>query len=213
MVSENTGLETLQDIRKMMERSSRFISLSGWSGVAAGTSALAGAFFARKAIADYYHNYDAGGAGCADCLAQTLIRIAVIVFITALVSAFLFTWFRSRREGVAFWGSAARRLLWNTAIPMAAGGVLVLRLISLKMYLLIGPVSMIFYGLALINGSRYTLGEVRYLGYSFLILGLISTWFPGETLYFWAFSFGILHIIYGISMWWKYERIPVRVIS
>jgi hypothetical protein len=77
---------------------------------------------------------------------------------------------------------------------------------ELKQYDLIPAASLIFYGLALINGSKYTLGEVRYLGFAQLITGFIALWFVGSGLYFWAFGFGILHIIYGVAMWWKYER-------
>ncbi len=190
----------------MMERSSRFISLSGWSGISAGCSALAGAFFARQSIENYYANAYGTSAQCSECLEAQLIRIAAIVFLAALVSAFVFTWLRSRKEGVPIWGLAAKRLLWNTLLPMLAGGVLILRLIQLKEYALVGPASLVFYGLALVNGSRFTLGEVRYLGYAILATGLISCWYPEKTLYFWGFGFGILHIIYGFSMWWKYER-------
>jgi hypothetical protein len=72
---------------------------------------------------------------------------------------------------------------------------------------LIAPTCLLFYGLALINASRYTLGEIRYLGCCELILGIISLWVPGYGLIFWAAGFGVLHIIYGIIMWWKYERV------
>src|ERR1700744_2877545 len=51
-----TSLEALKDIRQIMERSGRFISLSGWSGVAAGCWALAGAAIARSELAAYPEN-------------------------------------------------------------------------------------------------------------------------------------------------------------
>ena len=76
---------------------------------------------------------------------------------------------------------------------------------ELKQYDVIAGGSLIVYGLALINGSKYTLGEIRYLGYAELITGIISLWLPEYGLYFWAFGFGLLHIIYGFTMWWKYD--------
>jgi hypothetical protein len=71
---------------------------------------------------------------------------------------------------------------------------------------LIAPGCLIFYGLALVNASKYTLKEVRYLGYGQMILGIINLWFIGYGIFFWAIGFGVLHILYGTMMWWKYEK-------
>jgi hypothetical protein len=205
MTTSNQNLEALQDIRKMMERSSRFISLSGWSGVSAGICALIGAWVARQKISDYYNEYS-GPESCPACLKNELIIIASVVFVAAFASASFFTWMKSKRDGVAIWGPAARRLLWNTLLPMIAGGFVILRLMELKQYDLIPSLSIIFYGLALVNGSKFTMGEVRYLGYCQIITGLIGLWLVRSGLYVWAFGFGVLHIVYGIAMWWKYDR-------
>lgn len=204
-MSQDSNLETLQDIRKMMERSSRFISLSGWSGISAGVCALIGAFVANQRITAYYENYS-NTERCPACLKSELITVAVIVFIVAFCSASFFTWIKSRKDGVAIWGKASRRLLWNTLLPMIAGGFILWRMIVLKQYDLIAASSLIFYGLALVNGSKYTMGEIRYLGYLQIITGIIGLWLVRSGLYIWALGFGVLHIVYGISMWWKYDR-------
>ena len=216
MENQVHGLETLQDIRSMMEKSSRFISLSGWSGIAAGICALIGAGLAYPEIVAYrvaksgtelvdpLRDYSAGDSH--DRLEQKLIIIAAVVFITAFISAFLFTYFRSRKTGIPIWGGSARRLMWNTVLPMVTGGLVILKMLELGYYELIAPCCLIFYGLALVNGSKYTLGEVKYLGYGQVVLGIMNLWLLGYGLYFWAAGFGILHIIYGILMWWKYER-------
>ncbi|HUQ64913.1 MAG TPA: hypothetical protein VM101_02090 [Flavitalea sp.] len=199
------NLDAIKDIRNIMERSSRFISLSGWSGVAAGICALTGSWVAKSRIEQYL---DAGstGSGCLTCLRDELVIIAVTVFTGALASAFSFTYIKSKKEGVALWGIAARRLLWNTLLPMMAGGVLIWKMIEIGYYDMVAPATLIFYGLALVNGSKYTMGEVRYLGYGQIITGIIALFIVSRGLYAWAFGFGILHIIYGITMWWKYER-------
>ncbi|TDW99444.1 hypothetical protein [Dinghuibacter silviterrae] len=201
----SSHLDTLKDIRNMMERSGRFISLSGWSGIAAGSWALAGAYLASREF-----RYLRGGeidwtVGLAHLRARLMV-MGLCIFVGALASAFAFTYARSRKQGVPIWGSAARRLLWNTMLPMLAGGVLVLRLLYLELGGLVAPVCLLFYGLALVNGSKYTLGEVRYLGYALILLGAINCWVPGYGLYFWAVGFGVLHIVYGIWMWRKYEK-------
>lgn len=204
------NLEALKDIRKMMERSGRFISLSGWSGIAAGSSALIGAWLAYQRIGDYYSVDYSSGSYCPSCLKNDLILIAAGVFIVAFATATFFTFLKSKREGVAIWGNAARRLLWNTLLPMAAGGVMLWRMMELKQYELIAPGSLIFYGLALINGSKYTMGEVRYLGYAEILTGIVALWTISGGLFSWAFGFGVLHIVYGVAMWWKYDRSSVR---
>ena len=200
-----SNLEAIKDIKKIMERSSRFISLSGWSGVAAGICALVGSWVAYNRIADYL-NDRGDAAGCGECLKNELLVIGVVVFVAGLAAAFIFTWLRSKKDGVTIWGSAPRRLLWNTLFPMLVGGILILKMIDLGYYDLIVPATLIFYGLALVNGSKYTMGEVRYLGYAEIITGLISLLVLSRGLYIWAFGFGVLHIIYGVAMWWKYER-------
>lgn len=204
MDSQRQSLADIQDIKRIMERSSRFISLSGWSGIAAGVCALCGAWVAKYYISHYQAaSQDRLGNAL---LEGTLLLVAGATFISAFISAFVFTYTRSRREGVAVWGNSARRLMFNTAIPLAAGAFVVYRMLGLGEYGLIAPSCLIFYGLALVNGSKYTLGEVRYLGYFQIILGIINLWMPGNGLLFWALGFGILHIIYGAVMWWKYER-------
>lgn len=206
MNTTDQNLEALRDIRSMMERSSRFISLSGWSGIAAGICALVGASLASNRINEYYEEEFTDNGVCPSCLQEDLLLIAGGVFISAFITAMFFTYLKSKKEGTPIWGNAARRLLWNTLLPMLAGGVLLVRMMELKHYELIAPASLIFYGLALINGSKYTMGEVRYLGCAQILTGFVALWAPHSGLYCWAFGFGVLHILYGIGMWWKHER-------
>jgi hypothetical protein len=203
------SLETLHDIKRMMERSSRFISLSGWSGIAAGSCALVGAGMAHRRIVHYYQTEYQKVAGATQDLKYDLILIAALTFTAAFVFAIFFTFLKSKKEGVAIWGATARRLMWNTFLPLAAGGFLIWHLIENNIYGIVAPACLIFYGLALINGSKYTMGEVRWLGYGELILGIVNLWYPGKGMIFWTLGFGLLHIIYGFAMWWKYERTSV----
>jgi len=214
MDSQHQPLEALQDIRRMMERSSRFISLSGWSGISAGICALGGAWAAYNRLNEYApvtgeinYNNPAPLNTRGETLLTDLIWIAVITFLAALLSAFIFTYLRSRRNGVPIWDRTVQRLTWNTLLPMTAGGLLILRAIQWHYFVFVAPGCLIFYGLALVNASKYTLGEVRWLGYGQIILGIINLWVTGASLYFWAAGFGVLHILYGAMMWWKYERV------
>jgi hypothetical protein len=204
----------LHDIKQMMERSSRFISLSGLSGIAAGICALTGAWFARDVIEENRYavsdlrstisNTDTILHG--DFVNSTLLQIATLTFIAAFLLAFLFTYRRSKKTDVPIWGTTAKRLLINVSIPMITGGIFLIALISNGTYGFIAPGCLIFYGLGVLNASKYTLPETRYLGYSEILLGLINLLYVGYGLYFWATGFGLLHIAYGAFMWWKYER-------
>jgi hypothetical protein len=210
MTEQNQPFETLQDIKQMMEKSSKFISLSGWSGVAAGTCALIGAFVIKgitnnfEGMADLTADDPRAGESVMNIMMITMIGLAV--FVGALALSIFFTYKRSKKTGVPMWGKVARRLMWNTAIPIIVGGIFIIRLLELKLLGLVAPACLLFYGLGLINGSKYTLGEVRYLGYGQILLGFINLWMIGYGLYFWMAGFGVLHIVYGIIMWWKYER-------
>ena len=201
----------LQDIRKMMEQSSRFISLSGLSGIAAGICALAGAWVANSLIndsvsmssADPVNNPDSILHG--DFINSRLLQLAFVTFIAAFLSAFIFTYRRSKKTNVPIWGTTAKRLMINVSVPMIAGGIFLLALIKNGVYDFVAPGCLIFYGLGVLNASKYTLPETRYLGYGEIILGLVSLYFTSDGLYFWAAGFGVLHIVYGIYMWLKYE--------
>lgn len=218
MSENNQTLDTLKDIRNMMDRSSRFISLSGWSGVAAGCCALAGAWYAygvietgkqqqsslRKGVENTYEN---DSINVLEYIGSSkLIGIALLTLFSAIVLAFLFTWMRSRKTGVPIWGITARRLTFAIGLPLLVGGIYMLKLMEAGAFGMIAPGCLLFYGIGLVSAAKYTLGEIRWLGYGQIVTGIVNLFFAGYGLYFWAFGFGVLHIFYGLIMWWKYER-------
>jgi len=209
MSNQQETLDDLKHIKRMMERSSRFISLSGFSGIAAGICALVGAWLAHKKIYCWV-NGDCTIGGLFDTvgikLLNDLIWIAAITFLCAFISAFIFTYLRSKKDNTPIWGATTIRLFWNMVIPFTAGAIFIIKMMQLGEFELVAPACLIFYGLALVNASKYTLGEIRYLGYGQLVLGIINLWLIAYGLYFWAIGFGVLHIVYGIWMWNKYER-------
>ena len=213
MDSQKEPVQALEEIKQMMDRSSRFVSLSGWSSIAAGICGLIAAWLAGKKFNEYstsINKYETKSSYTRDAdllrLDRELLVLGVITFIAAFVFAFLFTYLRSRKNGVPVWGFTARKIMINMAIPMTAGGLFIWRITDFGLYGLVAPASLVFYGLALINASKFTILEVRYLGYFQLLLGIINLWAPGYGLHFWAAGFGLLHVICGIVVWNKYER-------
>lgn len=213
MENSKEHLQTLTDIRSMMERSSRFISLSGLSGVFAGIFALIGAFLAYARMGSYSENYRTmmqmdhdGRVELVNEMIYYLFCVAASVLIASLLVGTLLTMRNSRKRGIKIWDSTAKRLLINLAIPLFTGGMFCLVLLYHGDIGLIAPATLIFYGLSLINASKYTLNDIRYLGVCEIILGLVSSFYIGYGLIFWAFGFGVLHIVYGSVMYFKYER-------
>lgn len=208
MNKQEEQLNALNDIRNMMDRSSRFISLSGLSGVFAGATGLVGAYLAKIEL-DAYLKGDYGfGLDAVSDIEFKLLQIGLMVLIVAIAGGLVFTLRRTKKKGLPFWSKTAKSLLFNLALPLATGGLFVLALLFSHPYssTLIAPSCLIFYGLALVNASKYTYTDIRFLGICEIILGLICIFYVGYGLYFWAFGFGVLHILYGLIMYFKYER-------
>jgi hypothetical protein len=204
-------LAQLTEIRAIMERSSRFLSLSGLSGVGAGVVALAGA-----GVGYWWLDQQFGSGGFARLASGTeaersaalpfLMGLAGAMVVAALIVAFFFTQRRAAQQGVTLWGTAARRLALSLTAPLVAGGVFCLALYGHGAVALIVPAMLLFYGLALLSASKYTLNEIRALGYLQAALGLASLTAPGFGLAFFAAGFGVAHIGYGLLMFNRYER-------
>lgn len=200
-------LKDLNEIKHLMNKSSRFMSLSGLSGILAGIYALTGAFFVNRIINNikeqsnvierYIIKFDS---------VLTLVLIAFGVLFLSIVTAIYLSWKKAKKHDEKLWDSASRRLLINFLIPLITGGFFVIFLIEKEMFTLVAPLTLAFYGLALVNASKYTLGYIRYLGITIIILSLISLWFIGYGLLFWSLGFGVCHIIYGTLMYFKYDN-------
>lgn len=205
-------LDDLTQIRALMERSSRFISLSGLSGVVAGLSALVGAlalclYLGQFPTDDYLLNQLFTGPQGIEWNVFLFMAIdGGLIVLVALMGAYYFTNRKAQRQQQRIWSPASRRLMAHMAIPLAAGGLLCLILVYHRDLIYVAPVTLIFYGLALVNASKYTLDEILYLGISEVALGLVATFYYGNGLIFWMLGFGILHIVYGGLMYFRHER-------
>lgn len=201
-MSQEKYLNDIKDIRRMMDRSSQFLSLSGLSGILAGVYALVGAFIVHRLIANHHSRY----VYIESRTFKLILLTAAIVLIASLLTAILFSIRKAKKNEEQIWNATSKRMAINFMIPLIAGGIFSFLLIRHEYYGLIGPVTLIFYGLACVNASKYTISDIRYLGITEIILGLIAVEFPGNSLYFWAIGFGFFHILYGAIMYVKYDR-------
>ena len=214
MDKRNEQLEHLREIRSLMERSSRFISLSGLSGIAAGIFALIGAaavyvYFDIFPFDDHLVYYadvvEAERSWGMDYLTFFFLD-AALVFTFAVAGGIFFTTRKAKQKGQKIWDKVTQKLLLNLLIPLAAGGIFCLALMKHGEFGLVAPATLVFYGLALVNAGKYTWSDIHYLGLSEIVLGLIASFYIGYGLEFWAIGFGVLHIIYGTIMYFKYEK-------
>lgn len=204
------SLRDLAEIRGLMDEATRFISLSGLSGVSAGVVALGGAALT-------YTYLQGQGIYEAALLPMrrvpvtpnqllVLVGLALLILLVAAGAAAFFTVRRARRQGQRVWTRPARRLALNLLIPLGAGAIFCVQLAWHGLGGLVAPATLVFYGLALLNAGKYTLREIRYLGLSEIGLGLLAGFWPGYGIFFWAVGFGILHIAYGTVMYLRHER-------
>ena len=197
--------EDLHTIREIMERSSKFLSLSGLAGIFAGACALIGAAIAWFFILDseiiqyneYKQNSDIGFYLALD---------AVLVLVFALLGAVYFSYRKASKAGQKLWTKSTQRLLIHLMIPLVSGGIFSLILIYRNNLELVIPVMLIFYGLSLVNAGKFTFGEIHNLGLTQIVFGILALIFTNQGLLFWTLGFGLMHIVYGMVMYYRHER-------
>jgi hypothetical protein len=200
MDNNKEHLNNLSEIRSLMERSSTFISLSGLSGICAGIIGIIGWYISFSRI----NTFDITKSKSEIIMFFFLLSAALLVSVFAVT--IYFTVRKAKRKGLPVWNSSARRLVVNLFIPLIAGGVFCLILVHHELYFLIPAAMLLFYGLALLNAGKYTLHEISLLGISEIILGLLAAMWIESGLLFCALGFGIMNIVYGAVMYFKYER-------
>ena len=192
-------LDDISQIKDLMNRSSRFISLSGLSGILAGLYAIVGATVAYLFLLPEPNDSVTLHSWNFKVIVAILIAVAVFSFVTA----YMLTTRQAKKNNEKIWDDTTKRLLVNFFIPLVTGGIYILIKLNSQHYGLTASLMLIFYGLALVNASKYTIGNVKYLGYAQIVLGLVCAAFPGYGFWFWVLGFGILHIVYGSMMFLK----------
>lgn len=208
MKEQKDYTQDLAEIRSMMERSSKFLSLSGWSGIMAGVYALAGAYIAYA----YFHftpdeiTYNPAYSGSESSNLPNVIALAVGILVLAVGTATFLSYKNAVAKGEKVWNAASRQLLVNMAVPLSAGGIVLLIFISQGLIGLLAPFSLLFYGIALFSAGKFTYEALKFLGMILIGLGLISMYVIEYSILLWGVGFGIVHIAYGIYLHFKYER-------
>jgi hypothetical protein len=205
MKEEKDYTRDIAEIRSMMERSTKFMTLTGWPGIMAGIYALAGAFIAWKVFGfnpdELLYRHPDSGSGYLNVFVLSGIVLAMAI-VTAILDAYL----KAGKKGEKAWNAQSKRLLLNMSAPLITGGILIMALIADGLIGLVPPLTLIFYGLSLFIAGNFTFNAVRILGIVEMTLGLISCYLVKYELLIWAIGFGLAHMVYGIYMHYKYER-------
>lgn len=213
-------LNHLKEMRNIMERSSRFFSLSGLSGILVGIYAIIAAFIAYILIYSKSQSDSLSQSVFRDDYIDYVVRIynidlylmvlGAVTLGISLLTVIFFSKRKANKTNESIWNSSSKLLVWNLMLPLAVGGCFGLICMYKGWFGIVGPITLIFYGLALINASKYTFGDIQLLGCIECLLGLISLLHIGYGLIFWAIGFGIMHIIYGTLIYFKYERNEIK---
>ncbi|MCW2261101.1 MULTISPECIES: hypothetical protein [Sphingobacterium] len=199
-------VKEIASIRNLMEKSSKFISISGISSVLIGTYALLGAAYAyyevygfdsQMGYRDHYVNEP--------LIIMKLLTTAILVLIASIFTGVFMAIKKAKANRQNIWNTTSRALFFAMAVPLCTGGLFAIIAIFKENYAVVSSILLIFYGLALTAGSHYTFSEIKGLGILEIVLGLLALLFPGNGIIFWALGFGVLHIIYGVIVHKKYE--------
>jgi heme/copper-type cytochrome/quinol oxidase subunit 2 len=207
-------LSTLNEIRDMMQKSSKFLTLSGMSAVLVGIYACVAAVIAcnilgsESGLVPDFADFPQLRVNMSRRLQMMEFSAAVLILLCiGTVYAFSCRKAKKQQNPLVF-NITARRFLWSFFLPLIVGGILCLALIYKQEYGLMSDVMLIFYGIALVNASSYTYSNTRFLGYAELALGLTGSFIDGHALLFWMLGFGVFHIVYGVFVYLKYDRTP-----
>lgn len=208
-MNKDKALQSVNEIRELMERSTKFVSLSGLAAILAGIYSLIGFWLAVHLLG----SRQLGMNGMQNVIEvntpmklKIIVGLAFAVVVASALTAFFLSLYKSRRTKQKLLSKLTLRILWNFAVPLCTGGLFCIALLYHQYYGLTSSVMLLFYGLALINVSKYTFSNVGWLGYAFLLLGIVDSFIQGYALLFWVVGFGGFHIIYGILFYLLYER-------
>lgn len=207
MNNENLNpADTLNEIKDMMERSSKFISLSGLSGIIIGILAIVtvSGYCQIYGINPFNLDYEVLRSLPTEHYRNALLAAAVLFAVSVTIACILAI-NKARRMNQQVWGMASKKLFVNMFVPLSVGAVFCL-VVFQKYPDLVLPLSLVFYGMSLFNASKYTHEAIRSMGMAEMLLGLLCLLFMKYHIVFWTVGFGLLHVVYGTFMYVRNEQ-------
>lgn len=196
-MNKDKALESVNEIKELMEKSSKFLSFSGIIAIMAGIYSLAGAYLAVRITSQQPTSIRE---------LEHLIIVASLVLVTSATTACILSYYKSKKMKQPFFSKLTYRAFWNFSLPMLTGGIFCISVLGHGYFALLSSIMLLFYGLTLVNVSKFTYSNIAWLGYAFICLGILDSFFEGHALLFWTIGFGGFHLLYGILFYLHYER-------
>jgi hypothetical protein len=181
------AMDNLRYIRETMERATAFTGISGWGGIAIGTTALMASFIAAL---------------------QPSFKAWLAIWIAeGLISLLIAGWSMDRKARAAqmpLVSGPGRKAVFSLSPPMIAGGLLTIVLVRAGLTNAIPGVWLLLYGTGVITGGMYSVPVVPIMGICFMGLGALALFAPAFANWFMAVGFGGLHLVFGAIIVRKY---------
>lgn len=181
-VLEDRANEHLRVIRSAMERAGSFTAVPGWGGVVMGTTAIAAAWLASRAVTP-------------EAWLSTWLVEAVLAFLIGCAAIRL----KAGRAGTPLFDGAARRFGMTLAPPIVAGAIATIALACRGDLGVLPGLWLLLYGAAVMTGGAASVRVVPLLGVSLMAFGAAALASPASWgNLFLAAGFGGLQIGFGL---------------
>jgi len=187
-VESNQAERTLEVIRMLMERGTRYTHVCGSSGIAAGLITLGGC----AVLASGRLPYDR---------VTSFVATFAVVFVASFLANVYFTFRMARQNHEPVWSRTARTVtlafLPNFVAAIVLSGVLIR---EGRLDLLPG-LWMLLYGCGELAISFFAPLSILVLGLAFVLAGAVSLlFFRGHEVLMMGLSFGGIHLAYGLAV-------------
>lgn len=181
--------ENLRVIRELMERSTKYSTFSGPSGILAGAASIVGCVVT--------HSLATRPPGSDSFRIPFLITWSMVILF-AIGADFLLMKRRAARVGKRIVSRLGKQMVFAAGPGLGTGVLLTLYLLQHNMLTNVYPFWMLSYGIAVCAVGQFSQREVKALGVAFLLAGTLTLLMPGWGLPLMALSFGGFHIIYAL---------------
>ena len=148
-MDRNKAIESVNEIKELMERSSKFVSLSGMTAVLAGVYALAGAYVAGQLLRSEDNR-------------EGLIMVASLVLIVSVVTACILSWYKAKKMRQKLFSKLTCRIAWNFSLPLLTGGLFCIALLLREHYGLVSSVMLLSSIISFFHTVNKTTFHIKY---------------------------------------------------
>ena len=182
-----------------MEQGKSYFSLKSLSGILIGIYGLATVYLIDKLTSG-----EGSGIEMVSQLPILFLQIGITAIAVVFIIISLFTlWIRAKRraksEGKKLWNTSNKKIRLQTLITLLVLIVVIIVIANQGYYSLVTPISLFFYGLFLLNLSRFSSKGLVFLSIGEVLLGVAAYMIYDKEIFFLALGFGLLPIIYGAA--------------